>query len=1037
MRIARQTSFRILSVFAFLLIFMLSACNPLAQIQTSLVVTTETPEVMFEPTQTPTLGPSADLSLPVTIGIPYPQTTGIFGLSEVEPVVELARWGEGNLNDAVLSSDGQILLAGFASGLKQFDVNTLDELPSLMTDPVEVLEIQFSADGRYLALMTDYQVQVYDWNTREMTATIDAEYDQGMNYGPILFNMSFSRDGKMFTAVVNQFVHVMDPATGVENPAVTELQASAAFFSQDDQNLILIESAETSHQIVFLDAQSLEETHRLDLQDYASAAYLSDDHRYLAVCLRRNNEVVIVDLEDRQITSTINQSTYYDSNIYSYTTEELTFSPDSSWLVGRFGGSNQLMVWDVAAGVPIPNGITLTGYGNQFTFNQDGSLLFGFFNESGKDGYSVWNTAKWEWEFSELDVPASEVFFPSEESYLLVENHKTISTFLPDIQKFQNLEDYSYIQLALKKYKDDLPVFDLGTEIYDIVYLDKNTILSLTNNGFQLREAATYDVLHEVKGDFLGFEISNDKKMMAAVLPDESIQLFTLPELNPGRLISGQEGMITRLFLEPEGKTLVSTSDVETVQWDCATGERLMTLENGDEMMFYVFLPGEVIGVTKDFSLAFWDSSTGAQVHTYMGSNVAAEGIMAVNLGGVNTYAVAKEGIYRLEWSAYPSTYPMVEQPFDQVLKVEVSDDEERLAVLTPDGVVVVNLVNNEIVKSIEGVFSSVAFMPGSKDLVAAKGSQLISYSNDLQAAARSTKYFYSEGLSNPQFVGAFSPYAPGGLQEARDVIAMQGPVANGYFYYDSQNGQLVGVGQNDIQYGLEGDQFRTVASAWSADGNSYARLVTNQPNQIYLEVNPPLEVNEDESLPPPARIETQCTELSYLLVKLSNNGRVALECGNYDEGYAIYIYDGSPADLIETIKIGSDMSESLAISADGNRLAFLQKVEDTYQFDFKLLDLSIPGESKEIISSDQGDVTGGNDAIASMAFDQNGELLAIGGTDGSILLLDAITLSKLSILEGHTRVVDGLLFINRNQQLLSSSDDGTVRVWGVGELVE
>ena len=629
------------------------------------------------------------------------------------------------------------------------------------------------------------------------------------------------------------------------------------------------------------------------------------------------------------------------------------------------------------------------------------------------------------------------MFFPSNEAYLLVEDNKTISNYWADYPIQQNMNDLSFVQFAVKKYESSLPTLGLEVSIRQITYLDESMLATITDQGVQIRDAGTYEVVNEVRGDFSKVEISGDKRTLAAVLSDGSIQLYALPELTPASLLRGQEGSIARVFLEPQGKTLISTSEVETVVWDCASGERALTLENGSQIMHYLFLPGEFVGVARDFSLITWDPSTGDQVHTYMGSSVAAEGLLAVNQGGVNTYGVAKEGIYRLEWSAYPSTYPMIEHAFGQVLQIALSDNEERLAVLIPEGIKIFNLVNNELVKSIEGSFASITFIPGSEDLLAAADDQLVKYSDDLPAVARSAKFFYSEGLRNPQFIGANSPYAPSGVQGAKDVIMMVSPGVNADFYYDPVSGHLDWAGLHDLYLGYGVDQFSPIVTAWSPDGANQASLVMNQPYEIFLEVNPHAEGPEDESLPPTQRTLTPCVEINDLHIKVSNNGRVVVECGNYRDGYSLYVYDGDPPQLVETIRVGDQVSDSVALSPDGNRLVFIQKVEDAYRYDLTMIDLSVAGQSKVLIQRDQGDVTRGNFSIESLAFDQSGELLAVGGTNGSIMVVDSKTLERLTTIEGHSRSVDGLLFFNENKLLLSTSADGTIRIWGLGDLVQ
>ncbi len=73
--------------------------------------------------------------------------------------------------------------------------------------------------------------------------------------------------------------------------------------------------------------------------------------------------------------------------------------------------------------------------------------------------------------------------------------------------------------------------------------------------------------------------------------------------------------------------------------------------------------------------------------------------------------------------------------------------------------------------------------------------------------------------------------------------------------------------------------------------------------------------------------------------------------------------------------------------------------------------------------------VTGG--AVTSLAFNQDGSVLASGHADGAISLWDVEHKTALATLRGHALDVTALRFAN-NGLLISASADGTIRLWGI-----
>jgi len=80
--------------------------------------------------------------------------------------------------------------------------------------------------------------------------------------------------------------------------------------------------------------------------------------------------------------------------------------------------------------------------------------------------------------------------------------------------------------------------------------------------------------------------------------------------------------------------------------------------------------------------------------------------------------------------------------------------------------------------------------------------------------------------------------------------------------------------------------------------------------------------------------------------------------------------------------------------------------------------------------SSELATMRGHSDVIRSIAYSNDGNLIASAGDDHMITLWNASTHSRQSQLEGHTKSVNGVAFAD--QQLVSASDDGSVRLWDI-----
>ena len=130
---------------------------------------TSTPTNTAIPTVTPTPTNTPMPELPVGLGTPIPEPLHVLQPESVARMVELARYGDGELLEIQLSEDESTLYAFFSTGLYTYDIETGILVKAVQTfipfDPVDFsIPTRFiiSPNGNYLALLKEPDIEVWD-----------------------------------------------------------------------------------------------------------------------------------------------------------------------------------------------------------------------------------------------------------------------------------------------------------------------------------------------------------------------------------------------------------------------------------------------------------------------------------------------------------------------------------------------------------------------------------------------------------------------------------------------------------------------------------------------------------------------------------------------------------------------------------------------------------------------------------------------------------------------------------------------------------
>ncbi|MCL4262474.1 MAG: hypothetical protein KJ069_04635 [Anaerolineae bacterium] len=513
------------------------------------------------PTETGTAVPLPTALTWVTQGTAFLQPTVPISISNATQLVELARWGRGEINDLALSDDGRWLAVGTETGVYIHDTEDLSKLPIHLETPVSVETVAISSDGTILVIeLLGKHIQVWAVDKRQFWYDKVA-YTEALKFSPnseqIILNNS---DG----------VHILQTVDG--EIMQTYPDAVGAEFSLDNTKLSVWEKG-----VLFL---------------YSWPA---------GVLLNQTESSLFQTVEDGE----------YDSRI-----ADVHFLPENELLMSAlpinpaYGETGDVLIQKASDGSVIFTAYAISPlteptkyvcndpiyYWNrppspqpwQMELSPDGQVVAFIFRDVGYDG--------------DVGTYTSVRFYQRETGQLLysVEDGIVDMTISPDGKTWiAGLQD-GRLQMrllsdgAVLETVDDYDAPALKT----IVSPDNELVAVEYLNGIKIFQAANGMVTHKFSANRIAF--APDGETVALGYDDGRIEIHSLRDGTLLKTIFGHSQGVTALVFLSSGELISAGLDCGLNIWQPKDGTLVKTLEN------YI-VEGEVTG--DPVPVRVWDLS--------------------------------------------------------------------------------------------------------------------------------------------------------------------------------------------------------------------------------------------------------------------------------------------------------------------------------------------------------------------------------------------------------------------------------------------
>jgi len=1035
----RTTSSGLLrSLFAMVIIlaFLLSACGGAAPAATAQGETpSEKPAVQTtSPAATATATALPTLGLPHLQGTAAPTPAGEINAASAKNIVELARWGKGVLKDAKLSPDGKTLALSTTTGVYLYDAATLEETDILDLDGEAALSAQFSPDGAWLAVRSQgNQVRLYSLAERQWSEKFgggnrwvseDAEF------------YTFSPDGKNLVLMEDEQISILNVQDGSRLQAFeTTSDRATIHYSEDGQHLVLV--SRDYYAVVDL-AQGTELVHQ-ELQ-YIQSFTISPDGAYLVIGYGEWNkfyETLVLNANTGQEISRFRHSVFKTRTTTNDSIpDHFAVSPDSKTLAVAYGGS-ALCLWNLADGKPLQCLEDGNESDRDMAFTPDGKELFSFGNISVKR----WDTAAWQIIEQRAIGDVNQVLFPEGGDVFVTAGTSGWQTGMLGRVMLWNM--------------DVKPLYEVQAAgpVRDVRYTpDGKFFMTASEKGIEMWNTQDGSPIKTLEGDASLLRVSWDGKTLAAALADNSVQLYSLPDGKPTFRLEGHTQPVSGLYFDNK-QMLVSVSSGETLVWKVENGTQQVALPEAAGAMNVLPTSGGFATLGADLKLSIWNREDGELISTEarLAGSVAQLLAADMNYYDNNLVVLGKDSLVAIDMNWMQRQWA-VSMPAVEPALLRTSLTGKLLGVQTEDGLKILDPSSGNEINKIKGNISAFDFEPkNDSPAVATAQENLVKVWSLSALPEKILKDFGSSGYPSQltYLPDTAVPFVPENVQIESDTLVIE-KINNALRWFDTRNGNLLVTAQTDrdlMAFSPNGKYYASVGVGqnmtpivsvvdFQPDGASEAMVESSSQDGGTPEAQAQaVESGNGDQTEKTAQvvITPKNIQNSWQLgtLSVSDNGRVAFAFDNTLEPF-VELADGVSGEVLSSFPPSKLMA---ALSADGNQLLLpMANPEDENDLIFTCLDVTDPQNASGLWTLKWSKV-GSRTSVTSLALTPDGKEAVFGDYNGDIFLVDILKGETVAVLKGHTNQVASLAFSSDGTTLYSSSNDGTIRVWGVSDV--
>ena len=883
-----------------------------------------------------------------------------------------ARLGKGNINEIQYTPDGKILAVATDIGIWLYDTDTYKEIALLGAHTEEINSIDFSADGSILAYDSGYDIVLWDMLNNSQKTVIEGTNDYDV------LSVAISPNGKTIASgTYYGKTYLYDVETGIKKAtySIRGHKIAGVEFSPDGQSLLIEGTDSTrSKTILLIDVNTHKELGKITVNDddMNGIAFSPDGKKIVCASQKKDNLL----LWDIQHTPDHEEN----KNIKCWISWSVTFSPDSNMIA--VGGLGEVTLYDADTGKQIGFHPPNTGQVISVAFSPDGKTLA-----------SATDHQVYLWDIVSAQ-PITTIDSDSEnmvKSIAISPDGRNIASGGMD----ECLTLWDAVTGIQKKQ------FELNTGTVNTIAFtpDGNTLAVGTKGVLHVLDMPTSQI-KSVRlahlGRILSLMFSPDGKTLACGGSSGLVVLIDVNTQKQKVTLRGHEEYVNSVKFNPDGTLLASGGeDKKVLLWNAITGEKLNSIDAFDGQVWSLaFSPdGNNLAIAgREFEIGLLNVKTNE--YTSIPSGIFLITDMSYSADGNRLVTSSRYGIHLWDMEKGRTAAAFIGHA-GNVSSVKFNPMNGLVVSGGDDGTIRIWNKKGGDFKDIATGFieavSSVAYSPDGNTF-ATTGGKYAARIWDSTTFELKSVIGWSRAPQTITFSPDGSQIATGGLSDNVEL-------------WDVDTGKQTAL--------LEGHTDAIETIAYNPDGET---LLSGGRDGLIIVWD--LDTGKEKD-----RLNAHQTGSNINFMEWVNDIEYSPDGNTFASARhdAILLWDVATKKYRE-IKVADKGIQCLAFHPYGSIIA-------SGHYDGVFLWHATTGEQIDTL-------IGHSHTVISVAFSPDGKILASGGggDDRKVILWDVTMTKEIATLTGHTGGVRSVAFSPDSNTLVSGSWDGTALIWDISQ---